>query len=380
MPNQWEEFAKGLIAGGTNFASGLMERSSKNQAEEQYQTGRKYIQDQYQSLLDSNKRLIDKANTNIGNDNEVLTQNKNVSLLPVDQQVQDSYEKIFAQTQTGLNDVLMKLKNNKYGQEYAKGLEQLYGQLFSRPEYQIIQGKDNSIMAINKRNLQIKELKSGTDKEKNWTYQDITTDNPDGSQTVTQYAIDKNNPDNKKNLGTYTIPKKELKSGVRSRGYRGSGIKTLDNITVKEKEIHSDLENYRKYEGKDDEKSLAEKQRLQDKYTSMGMSIDDLNNEYEYTGKDIKKQKDFLQTKVKTSEQINDAYNQTYDDIGMDNWWRDLESASGNDDFNGKVGWYENYLQTEIKPQVTSEIYRMLWSEFQKAKANIYNYKRYWEY
>lgn len=365
MPNQWEEFAKGLIAGGTNFASGLIERSGKNQAEQQYQTGRKYIQDQYQSLLDSNKRLIDKANTNIGNDNEVLTQNKNVSLPPVDQQVQDSYEKIFAQTQTGLNDILMKLKNNKYGQEYAKGLEQLYGQLFSSPEYQIIQGKDNSITAINKKTLQTKELRKGTEKPDSWTYQDITTDNPDGSQTVTQYAIDKTNPNNKINMGSYTIPKDEPKlSGRTSRVGRTSRNNSEDGLSNKEVAFNNTMKAYEEAVKSGNEKKQEEiKQSFSDTW---GRDIETSYQKWGYVPSNTKKSKDYLKKEVRDYDQFNEAYNQTYyrDKIGkggqsMDSWFKTLYQAQNKETLDS---WYDemwNYLEG-IGNQINDEVYNRI--------------------
>jgi hypothetical protein len=167
--NQWNDFVNRVAPSLTNFGKAMwVEKPLREDAEQQNKIGRDFLYSQYQSLSDSNKRLIDKANTNIGNDNEVLTQNKNVSLPPVDQQVQDSYEKIFGQTQTGLNDILMKLKNNKYGQEYAKGLEQLYGQLFGKPEYKILDTKEG-VIAVNPNTLQSKVIKAYEKKPKKYS-------------------------------------------------------------------------------------------------------------------------------------------------------------------------------------------------------------------
>lgn len=360
MPNQWEELAKGFINAGGTIGNAFIEKGIKNDAEEMNRKGREFLQNQTAKLNEWNMNLLANAN----GDNEVITQEKNVST-PYEKTTQEDYNKIFQDTQIGINDIMTKLANNKYGKTYAEGLNSLYNQLFAKtqPEYEFIKGSDNSITAINKKTLQTKELRKGTEKPDSWTYQDIKTDNPDGSQTVTQFAIDKTNPDNKKTLGTYTIPKDEPKLTGR-RVSRTGRSNPEDGLTNKEIAFNNTMKAYEEAVKSGNEKRQGEiKQSFSDTW---GRDIESSYQKWGYTPNSTKKNKSFLKDEVKDYDQFNEAYNQTYfrDKIGkggqsLDSWFKTLYQAPNRETLDA---WYDemwDYLEG-IGNQLDNEVYNRI--------------------
>lgn len=162
MPNQWEELAKGFINAGGTVGNAFIEKGIKNDAEEMNRKGRQFLQDQTAKLNEWNMNLLANANK----DDEVITQRKNVST-PYEQSTQDSYGKIFQDTQMKVNEYITKLANNKYGKTYAEGLDNLYKSMFGKPEYKIFDTKEG-LMAVNPSTLKSQMIREYEKKKPVW--------------------------------------------------------------------------------------------------------------------------------------------------------------------------------------------------------------------
>lgn len=352
MPNQWKSLFEGITEGGQSFLKGLGIREQKNNASQ---------------LYDQTRQTYDKVNQLKSRAGEIIMNMGNLNPVTGFPQVEQKdntadISKLYGDIQSNYG----KLLQNPYGENYVNLLDKFYGQKPTKLEthgdktYQV--NADGTYKVIDSKK-----------EKKKYVLKEVTRDDGKGGYVTKQMWVNENDPNDIKEEGEYSTPKEEEKPVTGRGGFRGGRIKNpMDDMTNKEKQMHSDLEAYRKAKEKGDS---AEMNRLGDKFLNQGLNIDEINNEYDYTGKDLKKQTGFLKEKVRNTEQINEAYNETYRQLSMDNWWNDLYGASDLNDFNNRITWYEDYLQKQIFPQVSKEVGAKLWSELQKAKAKIYNDK-----
>ena len=161
MPNQWNSFGEGLTRGLSALGQGFIVKGQKNQADEDFANTKKALQDNYAKLMGANTSMLNKYNQTEQNPNVSDAMNTynmetgkmdtyvppQVQEQPTKQPTQDAnYQKLILDAYT---EGQLKLLNNPYGQTNAKVLEDYYGKLMPNPKYEIVKGKNDSVIAVN---------------------------------------------------------------------------------------------------------------------------------------------------------------------------------------------------------------------------------------
>jgi len=158
-------------------------------------------------------------------------------------------------------------------------------------------------------------------------------------------------------------------------GYRGSSKIKTENLTNKEKEIQADLATYSKYmENPEGNAELIKGAR--EKYASQGINIDEEYNRWQSESSKSSEQEGLLGDIANREYAKNEAHNQIYDEIKMDNWWSDMYGANDINELNDKYNYYADYMNTELK-NIDPDVWNMLWSTFQKSYDNVKRDKKF---
>lgn len=373
--NQWRALFQGLLPGLKSLGSGYIDYKADKNAQDILKQGKESLLNTYDALQKQQEAIFNKYVTpdltgeQQPNDNPLL---QNRSTAPPQVNNEDLSKKLFG----NYSDTLTKLMQNpETAQKYAPILQDYYNTLIGKQKkYSFEKGTDGDYIFSSDgtfRKITNKE------QDEKWTPfgEPYYFTDADGKRMVTYRFTDATKT--KQRELTQPANDEPPNTAITGRtGRIGRVGSPTNNLTVKENQMRDALEKYDKAITNGDEKTKA---KLKQNLDEMGMNIEDLYNQYSYLPDNKKKQGDFFKTAVRSSDQINEAYNQTYKDLNMDNWWSDLYNVNSEADFQNKQNYYADYLSKEVLPQVTPEVGKLIWSTFQKSLNRIYNDKRFWE-
>jgi len=382
--NRWEGLTNGLIKGLYGLGSGMIEHSERKDAKGLFNS----LTSDYAKISTLKNNAIDVVNKEGANLTDTRANNidnpDNPQELPMIDKTPVDNKLLISKLYEQIANKSGELGNNPYGKSYLDVINKLYGK--SDKKYNTYFDKTNNLMIVTdeygnivkkERYLQEKQKelsKKYTQEEiDKMTLADVEKMNTDDIDKIFSFLpITVQNEWNAKHTEPNEIPKFK---GTGPRGYRGSST-TKETTTTQEKMMDANLRAYQKAVNENDTENIKKYGGI---ISSKGLDPNEELNKYQYLDNNPKKRNEYLTETVRTTQQINDAYNQYYDEIGMSKWWDDFGASANTSDYEGKKQYYNDYLERELKPQLDPKVYNKLKAEYDKAVKNIYNEKRIWE-
>lgn len=220
--NEWNKVINGALQGGMQVAGALNQKANKDYAQSEFDTYKKGIMDQYNSLLQTNTQILSSAKDQLFNGldpQKELSQNiqsMQPANIPQEQMPQDplaGYNKLM--------DFQNKMTGNPYGEQYNKQAEGLYNTLLGKknqPEYEVRE-IGGQLVRFDKNNPQKFEVVYGDKKPEKTVY------NQKFYESQTPETIKNLTPDQLKE-GYFYLPKE-----LQDQAYQNQDVKQyVDNV------------------------------------------------------------------------------------------------------------------------------------------------------
>lgn len=425
MPNYVNDLVKGLNKGLAGLTEGFVQKRYRDNADELFKLGQTYLtemgvkQEEYLKKADNlanptvKENTVQKQTANIPFMNEYLKRVSEVTgmgtpekmmqtALTTPGQVNKNYVKNAEQTlatkKRGLDEiynnylgVMGQLADNPYGKGKANVLEMIYKERNKDPEYKtFMDERNNTLITVGKDGKIVRTQKYAEDQPKEKKYKSLDAytisdwsaleNNPNDWSKISQNEliayygdlsknapklkawIDANYPQIAESYAQMMAEEQQKKKG--RGGYRGGSIK----FNPKETGYYNMAKQLYELQSvtSPDDKDLADIKELQNAFYDMGKDPEQAVNDYKNGKLNSRKE-------VQDVEQINDAFWQTYNDIGMERWWQDFMNSASPEEFNNKKAWYQNFIDTKIAPSITDPVYKKLISTFNKSLIDINN-------